>query len=90
MYINTKFASPNYPLRRSKIEYIILHYTEIPLQNPLARLTDIKSEVSVHYLIKEDGKVLQLIDDYKIAWHAEKNSWKNFTQLTSFSGNRNR
>lgn len=76
MYINTKFSSPNYPLRTSKIEYIILHYTEIPLQDALARLTDIKSEVSVHYLIKEDGKVLQLVDDYKIAWHAGKSSWK--------------
>ncbi len=85
MYINTEFSSPNYPLRTSKIEYIILHYTEIPLQDALARLTDIKSEVSVHYLIKEDGKVLQLVDDYKIAWHAGKSSWKNFTQLNHHS-----
>ncbi len=85
MYINTEFSSPNYPLRTSKIEYIILHYTEIPLQDALARLTDIKSEVSVHYLIKEDGKVLQLVNDYKIAWHAGKSSWKNFTQLNHHS-----
>lgn len=85
MYINTNFSSPNYPLRTSKIEYIILHYTEIPLQDALARLTDIKSEVSVHYLIKEDGRVLQLVDDYKIAWHAGKSSWKNFTQLNHHS-----
>lgn len=85
MYINTEFSSPNYPLRTSKIEYIILYYTEIPLQDALARLTDIKSEVSVHYLIKEDGKVLQLVNDYKIAWHAGKSSWKNFTQLNHHS-----
>ena len=85
MYINTNFSSPNYPPRTNKIEYIILHYTEIPLQDALVRLTDIKSEVSVHYLIKEDGKVLQLVDDYKIAWHAGKSSWKNFTHLNRHS-----
>lgn len=81
MYINTNFSSLNYPPRTKKIEYIILHYTEIPLQDALARLTDVKSEVSVHYLIKKDGEVLQLVDDYKIAWHAGKSSWKNFSQL---------
>jgi len=85
MYINTKFSSVNYPLRTCKIEYIILHYTEIPLEDALAKLTDPESEVSAHYLIKEDGEVLQLVDDYKIAWHAGKSSWKNFTHLNSYS-----
>jgi N-acetylmuramoyl-L-alanine amidase len=81
MYINTEFSSPNYSLRTSKIEYIILHYTEIPLQDALARLIDDESELSTHYLIKEDGEILQLVDDYKIAWHAGKSGWKNFSQL---------
>jgi len=85
MYINTKFSSVNYPLRTCKIEYIILHYTEILLEDALAKLTDRESEVSAHYLIKEDGEVLQLVDDYKIAWHAGKSSWKNFTHLNSYS-----
>ena len=85
MYINTKFSSANSSLRTSKIEYIILHYTEIPLQDALARLISAKSEVSAHYLIKKDGEVLQLVDDYKIAWHAGKSSWKNFTHLNRHS-----
>jgi len=85
MYINTNFSSANSSLRTSKIEYIILHYTEIPLQDALARLISAKSEVSAHYLIKKDGEVLQLVDDYKIAWHAGKSSWKNFTHLNCYS-----
>jgi len=85
MYINTKFSSANSSLKTSKIEYIILHYTEIPLQDALARLISAKSEVSAHYLIKKDGEVLQLVDDYKIAWHAGKSSWKNFTHLNRHS-----
>lgn len=28
---------------------------------------------------------MQLVDDYKIAWHAGKSSWKNFTQLNHHS-----
>ncbi len=76
MYINTKFSSANYSLRTYKIQYTILHYTEIPLENALAKLTDAGSQVSTHYLIKEDGEILQLVDDYKIAWHAGKSSWK--------------
>lgn len=85
MYINTKFSSANSSVRISKIEYIILHYTEIPLQDALTRLISAKSEVSAHYLIKKDGEVLQLVDDYKIAWHAGKSSWKNFTHLNRHS-----
>jgi N-acetylmuramoyl-L-alanine amidase len=85
MYINTKFSSVNSSVRTSKIEYIILHYTEIPLQDALTRLISAKSEVSAHYLIKKDGEVLQLVDDYKIAWHAGKSSWKNFTHLNRHS-----
>lgn len=85
MYINTKFSSANSSLRTSKIEYIILHYTEIPLQDALERLISAKSEISAHYLIKKDGEVLQLVDDYKIAWHAGKSSWKNFTHLNRHS-----
>ena len=53
MYINTKFSSVNSSVRTSKIEYIILHYTEIPLQDALTRLISAKSEVSAHYLIKK-------------------------------------
>lgn len=85
MYINTKFSSVNSSVRTSKIEYIILHYTEIPIQDAFTRLISAKSEVSAHYLIKKDGEVLQLVDDYKIAWHAGKSSWKNFTHLNRHS-----
>ena len=85
MYINTKFSSVNSSVRTSKIEYIILHYTEIPLQDALTRLISAKSEVSAHYLIKKDGEVFQLVDDYIIAWHAGKSSWKNFTHLNRHS-----
>ncbi len=85
MYINSKFSSSNYSYRIKQIEYIILHYTEIPFEEALAKLTDVQSEVSAHYLIKEDGEILQLVDDDKVAWHAGESSWQNSTNLNQNS-----
>lgn len=85
MYINSKFSSSNYLPRVKKIEYIILHYTERTFTEALAILTDIQSEVSSHYLIKEDGETFQLVDDNKIAWHAGESSWQNSTGLNQNS-----
>jgi N-acetylmuramoyl-L-alanine amidase len=85
MHINTKFFSPNCLSRVTEIEYIILHYTGISFQDALAKLTDIQSEVSTHYLIKEDGEIFQLVDDDKIAWHAGKSHWQGRDELNQNS-----
>ena len=39
------------------------------------RLINIQSQVSSHYFIKFDGKILQLIPDLYTAWHAGKSMW---------------
>ena len=49
------------------------------------RLTDIKSQVSSHYLIKNNGKIITLVPDLYIAWHAGISSWKNFKLLNKNS-----
>ena len=53
--------------------------------NALNRLTDIQSEVSSHYLIKNNGEIIKLVPDLYIAWHAGKSSWKNYTSLNQNS-----
>ena len=45
------------------------------------RLTDIQSEVSCHYLIKNNGNILTLVPALYVAWHAGKSSWKNYKSL---------
>ena len=40
-----------------------------------------KSKVSCHYLINKKGKVIQMVQENKIAWHAGKSRWKNFKNL---------
>ncbi len=49
------------------------------------RLTNIQSEVSSHYLIKNSGEILTLVPDLYIAWHAGKSSWKNYVSLNENS-----
>ena len=49
------------------------------------RLTNIQSEVSSHYLIKNDGRIVTLVPDLYIAWHAGKSSWKNYKSLNNNS-----
>lgn len=85
MIINDNLKSPNYCIRNGSIDYIILHYTEMSMQNALDKLCDPLSEVSAHYFIAESGEVLQLVDDKYAAWHAGISSWHNLTSMNQHS-----
>ena len=73
--------------RKSKqIKFIIFHYTGMKSEKAaIKRLTDIKSEVSSHYLIKKNGDIITMVPDLYIAWHAGKSSWKNYQSLNKNS-----
>ena len=49
------------------------------------KLTNIQSEVSCHYLIKNNGEIVKIVPDLYIAWHAGKSSWRNFKSLNQNS-----
>tara|TARA_Y100000992_G_C21188479_1_gene454404 strand:- start:86 stop:829 length:744 start_codon:yes stop_codon:yes gene_type:complete len=90
MAIKTTFNySPNFnSLRRTKkqINYVIIHYTGMKRESlAIKRLTNIQSEVSSHYLIKNNGDILTLVPDLYVAWHAGKSNWKNFKSLNDSS-----
>ena len=72
--------SPNFnPKKRSKnkIKFIILHYTGMKSESAaIKKLTDPKSEVSTHYLIKTTGEIIKMVPDLYVAWHAGKSYWK--------------
>jgi N-acetylmuramoyl-L-alanine amidase len=81
--------SPNFnPKKRTskKIKFIIYHYTGMKSESDaINRLTEIQSEVSCHYLIKNNGEIVKLVPDLYIAWHAGKSSWKNYKSLNQNS-----
>ena len=49
------------------------------------RLTNIQSQVASHYLITRSGKLINLVPDLYIAWHAGISSWKSLNSLNKNS-----
>ena len=81
-------ASPNFGERRRARgpDCLILHYTGMPTADgAFARLLDPASEVSAHYFVYEDGKVVQLVAERDRAWHAGKGHWKGESDLNAAS-----
>ena len=81
--------SPNFNIvKRSKkqIKFVIFHYTGMKKEKEaILKLTEIQSEVSSHYFIKNDGEIITMVPDLYIAWHAGKSSWKNYNNLNANS-----
>ena len=81
--------SPNFnPKKRKKnqIKFLIFHYTGMRTEKAaIKKLTDIKSKVSSHYLVKQNGDIIALVPDSYIAWHAGKSVWKNYDSLNKYS-----
>jgi N-acetylmuramoyl-L-alanine amidase len=80
--------SPNVEPRRGgmKPDIIVLHYTGMEsasaardwLCNPL-------SGVSCHYLVDEEGSIIQMVDEEMRAWHAGLSSWRGTSDINSHS-----
>ena len=81
--------SPNYSkkIRQKKdIRLVIIHYTGMQSEiESIKRLKDPKYKVSCHYLITRGGKIIQMVKDKNIAWHAGKSKWKKFVNLNKNS-----
>jgi N-acetylmuramoyl-L-alanine amidase len=68
------------------IDALILHYTGMPsAAAALDRLCDPAAKVSAHYLIDEDGDVVQLVPEERRAWHAGVSSWAGRAGLNDCS-----
>jgi len=63
--------SPNFDNRTLPICLLILHYTGMETgEAALERMCDANAKVSAHYMVEENGRVFQLVEDNKRAWHA--------------------
>ena len=81
--------SPNFnstKRRFNELKFLIFHYTGMRSETEaIKRLTDFRSKVSSHYLIKNNGDIVLLVPDLYVAWHAGKSLWKNFKSLNDNS-----
>ena len=81
--------SPNYSKKnrlKRDIKFVIIHYTGMQSEiESIKRLKNPKFKVSCHYLINRKGKIVQMVKDKNIAWHAGKSMWKQFKNLNKNS-----
>ena len=81
--------SPNFDVKKRKlkeIKFIIFHYTGMKKEDQaINKLINHKSKVSSHYLIKNNGKILTLVPELYVAWHAGVSSWKKYKSINKYS-----
>jgi N-acetylmuramoyl-L-alanine amidase len=80
--------SPNFGARNDgkTVRAIILHYTGMVSGRAAEDwLCNSDSEVSSHYIVHEDGRIVQMVAEADRAWHAGKSFWKGETDLNSVS-----
>lgn len=82
------YKSPNF---NDRVEVdgpsmIILHYTGMKSEEAaIKHLCDRQSKVSAHYIVMASGKIQQLVDDKKRAWHAGVSHWAGIEDVNSHS-----
>lgn len=76
--------SPNFNDRKYPVDMLVLHYTGMQTgQAALDRMRDTAASVSAHYMLWEDGRVVQLVGEDKRAWHAGVSNWQGDEDLNS-------
>ena len=80
--------SPNHTERRDvqAADMLILHYTGMGGGEVARRwLCDPASGVSCHYLVHEDGRIVQMVAEDRRAWHAGAGNWRGRADVNSHS-----
>ena len=84
--ISHRYKSINFDSRKKKISFLIFHYTETDnLAKAIKLLTNKKRRVSCHYLIDTNGRIYNLVDEKKRAWHAGESIFKGRENCNEFS-----
>lgn len=80
--------SPNFGERRggARPDMVVLHYTGMAtLADALDRLADPAAEVSAHWVVAANGRVIRMVDESHRAWHAGRAAWGDVTDVNSRS-----
>lgn len=78
--------SPNFDDRTLPISLLVLHYTGMETgAAALERMRSAEAKVSAHYMVEQDGRIFQLVDEGKRAWHAGVSEWRGESNINSAS-----
>ena len=65
---------------------LVIHYTGMEnAEAAIERLCDPDAEVSAHYMIDEDGSIIQLVEEDYRAWHAGEGYWRGHRDINARS-----
>ncbi len=77
-------ASVNFGIR--KPNYVMIHHTAQKSVDETVRTFQLeRTQVSAHYVVGRNGKIVQMVNDYFRAHHAGAGIWGNDTDLNSSS-----
>jgi len=77
-------GTTNFNLR--KPNFVIIHHTaQDSVQQTIKTFTLVRTQVSAHYVIADDGKIIQMLNDYLRGWHAGSGTWGKNTDINSTS-----
>src|SRR5258708_13259422 len=67
-------------------DMIVLHYTGMPdVEAAIAQLCTAGTDVSAHYIVVEDGRIVQWVAERKGVWHAGASFWAGEEDINSCS-----
>ena len=78
--------SPNFDERKLPVSILVMHYTGMKdAASAINWLANPEAKVSAHYVVTEDGQIVQMVDEEKRAWHAGRGYWRGITDVNSAS-----
>ena len=82
--ISNFIGTTNFNLR--KPNFVIIHHTaQDSVQQTIKTFTLVRTQVSAHYVISDDGKIIQMLNDYLRAWHGGSGTWGKNSDINSTS-----
>ena len=87
-HVDEIMSSPNVNRRRRGLtpKILVMHYTGLPtFARSLEVLRDPHCEVSCHYVVDTDGRIVQMVPEALRAWHAGVSSWDGERDINSKS-----
>lgn len=85
--VHAVHPSPNIEDRKGcHPDLIVLHYTGmVSAEKAIGWLANPASKVSCHYVVDEEGRITQMVEESKRAWHAGVSRWSGNTDINSAS-----
>lgn len=81
--------SPNFRKGRThnaKITAIVIHYTaSLSIEGTVEWFKNKTAQVSAHYVVGRDGRVVQMVDEKDTAWHAGHSELEGVKNVNAFS-----